>query len=493
MAQPGERIGQYELLEPIGAGGSASVWRARHTLLGSEHAVKLLQAPSAEVASRLLREGRVQARLRHPNIVPVTDLVQSEERVALVMEYIAGGTLLERLQRGGAMPPEEALRVFAGMLAGLKVAHQAGVLHRDLKPANVLMDAGRPRIADFGLARVTESTPDPKLTREGFAMGTPGYMAPEQWADPTHIDERADLFAMGVMLYELLTCRSPFTGQSAAEVLQNTVVGRYEDLRILNPSLDLRLVQAVDACLRPHREERVASAAALEQLLGLAESGGVAPAHPPTPPPAPSSHPPAAAPSPTLAPLHDDHSPRAAETLGLADLPSEAQVPQDDEPAQGDEAPEARPADETPSGGAPWGLLGLVTIGILGLALLGLARLRAPEAPEEPLPEAPAPAPAAVAEEAAPPEAPTGEGAPCSPDAEALGYWYASRSVGGKTGQVVTLPADVRVRKMWPKTPEVPAEVVCTLPAGTTVRLQAPVEDVRGSRWIPLSGADLRP
>ena len=269
MAQPGERIGQYELLESIGAGGSASVWRARHTLLGSEHAVKLLQAPSAEVASRLLREGRVQARLRHPNIVPVTDLVQSEERVALVMEYIAGGTLLERLQRHGAMAPEEALRVFAGMLAGLKVAHQAGVLHRDLKPANVLMDDGRPRIADFGLARVTEATLDPKLTREGFAMGTPGYMAPEQWADPTHIDERADLFAMGVMLYELLTCRSPFTGQSAAEVLQNTVVGRYEDLRTLNPSLDLKLVQAVDACLRPHREERVASATALEQLHGV--------------------------------------------------------------------------------------------------------------------------------------------------------------------------------------------------------------------------------
>ena len=481
MAQPGERIGQYELLEPIGTGGSASVWRARHTLLGSDHAVKLLQAPSAEVASRLLREGRVQARLRHPNIVPVTDLVQSEERVALVMEYIAGGTLLERLQRSGAMPPDEALRVFAGMLSGLKVAHQAGVLHRDLKPANVLMDEGRPRIADFGLARVTEATPDPKLTREGFAMGTPGYMAPEQWADPTHIDERADLFAMGVMLYELLTCRSPFTGQSAAEVLQNTVVGRYEDLRTLNPGLDLRLVQAVDACLRPHREERVASAAALEQLLGLAESG--APVTPPAVSAAPSPDSPIAAPSPTLAPLHDDHSPRAAATIGFAEL-------------RGDPLDEPEPAVKDPDGpsggGLAWGLVALISIGVLGLGMLGLARLREPEAPEGPLLEAPAPVAEAPAE-AAPPEPPTGEGAPCSPDAEALGFWYASRSVGGKTGQVVTLPADVRVRKMWPKTPEVPADVVCTLPAGASVRLQAPVEDVRGSRWIPLSGADLRP
>ena len=481
MAQAGERIGQYELLESIGAGGSASVWRARHTLLGSEHAVKLLQAPSAEVASRLLREGRVQARLRHPNIVPVTDLVQSEERVALVMEYIAGGTLLERLQRGGAMAPDEALRVFAGMLAGLKVAHQAGVLHRDLKPANVLMDDGRPRIADFGLARVTEATLDPKLTREGFAMGTPGYMAPEQWADPTHIDERADLFAMGVMLYELLTCRSPFTGQSAAEVLQNTVVGRYEDLRTLNPSLDLRLVQAVDACLRPHREERVGSAAALEQLLGLAESGAVV--TPPALPPVPSPHPPIAAPSPTLAPLHDDHSPRAAETVGFAALRGDTL----DDPAPKDGADE-----DPPSRGGAWGIVAMISIGVFGLALLGLARLRAPEAPEEPLPEAPSPvaeAPAAPA----PPEPLTGEGAPCSPDAEALGYWYASRSVGGKTGEVVTLPADVRVRKMWPKSPDVPSDVACTLPAGATVRLQAPVEDVRGNRWIPLSGADLRP
>ena len=367
MAQPGERIGQYELLESIGAGGSASVWRARHTLLGSEHAVKLLQAPSAEVASRLLREGRVQARLRHPNIVPVTDLVQSEERVALVMEYIAGGTLLERLQRHGAMAPEEALRVFAGMLAGLKVAHQAGVLHRDLKPANVLMDDGRPRIADFGLARVTEATLDPKLTREGFAMGTPGYMAPEQWADPTHIDERADFFAMGVMLYELLTCRSPFTGQSAAEVLQNTVVGRYEDLRTLNPSLDLKLVQAVDACLRPHREERVASAAALEQLLGLVESGPSV--TPPALPPAPPTQPPIASPSPTLAPLHDDHSPRAAETMGFAELRGDLQ----------DEAePTTGPADDSPSRGGFWGIVAMVSIGAMGLALLGLARLREP-------------------------------------------------------------------------------------------------------------------
>ena len=482
MAQPGERIGQYELLESIGAGGSASVWRARHTLLGSEHAVKLLQAPSAEVASRLLREGRVQARLRHPNIVPVTDLVQSEERVALVMEYIAGGTLLERLQRGGAMAPEEALRVFAGMLAGLKVAHQAGVLHRDLKPANVLMDDGRPRIADFGLARVTEATLDPKLTREGFAMGTPGYMAPEQWADPTHIDERADLFAMGVMLYELLTCRSPFVGQSAAEVLQNTVVGRYEDLRTLNPSLDLKLVQAVDACLRPHREERVASATALEQLLGLVESGPSV--TPPALPPAPPTQPPIASPSPTLAPLHDDHSPRAAETMGFAELRGDLQ----------DEAePTTGPADDSPSRGGFWGIVAMVCIGAMGLALLGLARLREPEAPEEPLMEAPAPVVEAPPVEAAPPEPPTGESAPCSPDAEELGYWYASRSVGGKTGELVTLPADARVRKMWPKTPDVPADVVCTLPAGASVRLQAPVEDVRGSRWIPLSGADLRP
>jgi serine/threonine protein kinase len=489
MAQAGERIGQYELLESIGAGGSASVWRARHTLLGSEHALKLLQAPSAEVASRLLREGRVQARLRHPNIVPVTDLVQSEERVALVMEYIAGGTLLERLQRTGAMAPAEALRVFAGMLAGLKVAHQAGVLHRDLKPANVLMDDGRPRIADFGLARVTEATLDPKLTREGFAMGTPGYMAPEQWADPTHIDERADLFAMGVMLYELLTCRSPFTGQSAAEVLQNTVVGRYEDLRTLNPSLDLRLVQAVDACLRPHREERVASAAALEQLLGLAESGP--PVTPPALPALPFPQAPLAAPSPTLAPLHDDHSPRAAETMGFAELRNDPV--EEPEPLSG-------PVDDPPSRGGVWGLVAMISIGVLGLGLLGLARLREPEAPEEPLMEAPAPsveAPSPVveapAEAAPPPEPPTGEGAPCSPDAGDLGFWYASRSVGGKTGQVVTLPADVRVRKMWPKTPTVSTEVVCTLPAGASVRLQAPVEDVRGSRWIPLSGADLRP
>ncbi|MEY3214700.1 MAG: hypothetical protein RIT28_5181, partial [Pseudomonadota bacterium] len=232
------------------------------------------------------------------------------------------------------------------------------------------------------------------------------------------------------------------------------------------------------------REERVASAAALEQLLGLVESGP--PVTPPALPALPPPQAPIAAPSPTLAPLHDDHSPRAAETMGFAELRSDTSEADD---------PEANDADDPPSRGGAWGLVAMISIGVLGLGLLGLARLREPEAPEEPLVEAPAPvaeAPAAPVAEAAP-EPPTGESAPCSPDAEDLGYWYASRSVGGKTGQVVTLPADARVRKMWPKTPDVPAEVVCTLPAGASVRLQAPVEDVRGSRWIPLSGADLRP
>ena len=163
---------------------------------------------------------------------------------------------------------------------------------------------------------------------------------------------------------------------------------------------------------------------------------------------------------------------------------------------QDDGEPTAGPADDSPSRGGFWGIVAMVAIGAMGLALLGLARLREPEAPEEPLIEAPAPIAEAPPAEAAPAEAeppPTGESAPCSPEAGALGFWYASRSVGGKTGEVVTLPADARVRKMWPKTQDVPAEVVCTLPAGASVRLQAPVEDVRGSRWIPLSGADLQP
>ncbi len=212
----GQMIGSYVIDGLLGVGGMAEVWAATHALLQVQVAVKVLTR--AAHADRMLREGRVQAALDHPNLLPVRDVIEIDDRVGLVLPLVRGPSLDVLLARH-RLAEADALALFEGIVDGLHHAHRSGFVHRDLKPGNVLIEArwGRivPRVADFGLVKTAR---DGARTESGAMMGTVAYAAPEQLRDASNVDQRADLFSLGVMLVELLTGHRPFAGTTSASL-----------------------------------------------------------------------------------------------------------------------------------------------------------------------------------------------------------------------------------------------------------------------------------
>jgi eukaryotic-like serine/threonine-protein kinase len=228
----GDKLGPYEIVAPIGAGGMGEVYRARDTKLGREVAIKVLPAAFAQHPERLARferEAKVLASLNDPNIAQIYGLEESGAGRALVMELVQGETLQ------GVLPVDTALKYAAQIASALDAAHEKGIIHRDLKPANIMLTPdGVVKVLDFGLATVTqpsgESQADPNhsatltmgATQAGTIMGTAGYMAPEQ-ARGKPVDKRADIWAFGVVLYELITGERPFKGDDIADILASVV------------------------------------------------------------------------------------------------------------------------------------------------------------------------------------------------------------------------------------------------------------------------------
>lgn len=205
-------VAGIEIETPLGRGGMGAVYLGRQLSLDREVAVKVLASELADdpqFLERLEREARVMARLRHPNIVAVHDFQRTEGGAAIVMEFVEGGSLREKLQQHpNGLPVAEALRILRQIAAGLEAAHATGVIHRDMKPENVLIDAdGTARVTDFGLALPLHES-STRLTLSGTAVGTVDYMAPEQFRG-AEADARLDVFALGVMAYELLTGKTP--------------------------------------------------------------------------------------------------------------------------------------------------------------------------------------------------------------------------------------------------------------------------------------------
>ncbi|GIJ66020.1 serine/threonine-protein kinase [Virgisporangium ochraceum] len=207
----------YQLIEEIGRGAHGTVWRARATATGREYAVKILRdlgedAPKA--TARFLQERGILLRLRHENLVAVHDLLTTADgRLALVLDFVSGGTLRELLRERGSLPAAEAADLLAQVADGLAAAHGKAVVHRDLKPDNILlaprMEGGvRPRLTDFGIARVLDG---PRMTTSGAVLGTPNYMAPEV-IEGSPATPAADVYGLGIILYELLAGRPPFDG-----------------------------------------------------------------------------------------------------------------------------------------------------------------------------------------------------------------------------------------------------------------------------------------
>src|ERR1700737_2373926 len=219
----GTRLGPYEILAPLGAGGMGEVYRARDTKLDREVAIKVLPAALAQDPERLARferEAKVLASLNHPNIAQIYGIEESNGVRALVMELVPGQTLK------GPLPLETALNYAKQIAEALEAAHEKGITHRDLKPANIMITpAGVVKVLDFGLAAVTQPsatsegapTNSPPLTRgarqAGMIMGTAAYMSPEQ-ASGTPVDKRADIWSFGVLLYEMLTGKRLFEGET---------------------------------------------------------------------------------------------------------------------------------------------------------------------------------------------------------------------------------------------------------------------------------------
>jgi serine/threonine protein kinase len=262
LLEPGARVDRYVVLDTLGQGGMAVVYRVRHEQLGSTHALKVVVVPSRSIMTRLLAEGKAQARLRHRNVVLVNDVIEVDGSPGLVMEYVPGPSL-EKLLRNVPLDLETIDRLGRQILRGIGAAHDAGLVHRDLKPANILCsfeeDGLIPKIADFGLVKDQGAASGD--TRTGSVMGTPNYMSPEQIRDTKSVDHRTDLFAIGAILYEMLTRTLAFPGEDMLEIFNRVADGRFDPVRDRRPDAPDRMVQTIERALRVKRDERAASAA----------------------------------------------------------------------------------------------------------------------------------------------------------------------------------------------------------------------------------------
>ena len=213
---------RYTIESELGQGGMATVYLAEDLKHHRKVAVKVLRPELAATLGpdRFLREIEVAAQLQHPHILPLHDSGESEGFLFYVMPFVEGETLRERLNRDRELPVGDAVRILRDVVDALTEAHSRGVVHRDIKPENVLLRGRHALVADFGVAKaVSEATGRQKLTTAGVALGTPAYMAPEQATADPNLDHRVDIYAVGVMAYEMLSGQTPFQGSTAQQVL----------------------------------------------------------------------------------------------------------------------------------------------------------------------------------------------------------------------------------------------------------------------------------
>jgi serine/threonine-protein kinase len=268
------RINGYELIEKIGEGGMASVYKASCSRTGKIVAVKILSEEMAAkpvLRKRFDQEIRAATRLAHPNIVATLDHGESTAGPYLVMEYVEGTSLGEWIEREGALPAPEAIRLLSQVARALDYAHQQGVIHRDVKPDNILITPnGEARLADFGLVKILDDDID--LTRPGTGLGTPNFIAPEQLAHAKAIDQRCDVYALGATLYMAVTGRLPFPGRTLLQVVKLKSTNELILPRQVMPSVSEHLERSICRAMHPDRGQRPTSCG--EFLHELTQRGG---------------------------------------------------------------------------------------------------------------------------------------------------------------------------------------------------------------------------
>src|ERR1700681_3109796 len=283
---PGKRLGPYEILSNIGAGGMGEVYRATDTRLDRIVAIKVLPphlADSSELKERFEREARTIASLNHPHICTLYDIGHQDGTDYLVMEYLEGETLEQRLRKG-PLPLEQVLQYAIEIADALDKAHRKGVTHRDLKPGNIMLTKAGTKLLDFGLAKLRQDaapatplsqlpTANEPLTAQGSIVGTLQYMAPEQ-LEGKEVDARTDIFAFGAVVYEMVTGRRAFEGKSQASVISAILSSDPPPMSSLQPMTPPALDRVVKRCLAKETDERWQSANDLaNELKWIAEGG----------------------------------------------------------------------------------------------------------------------------------------------------------------------------------------------------------------------------
>jgi len=276
----GSRLGPYEITEEVGSGGMATVYRAYQASMDRHVAVKVIRASilgDGTLRERFQREAKLIAKLEHPHLLPVYDFDGSHEPPYIVMRFLEGGTLKQVLA-GHTLPPDEILYMLRQVASALDYAHRQGIVHRDLKPSNIMIDReGNAFIADFGIARVEDPARD--LTATGMLVGTPGYMAPEQAKGSGKVDHRADIYALGAMVFEMLTGHPPYEHESNLGILMAHVQEPVPSAVSRNPELPAEVDPILGTALAKKPEERYGSAG--EFVTALAAALKVQAAHAP--------------------------------------------------------------------------------------------------------------------------------------------------------------------------------------------------------------------
>jgi serine/threonine-protein kinase len=231
----GTRFAKYEIVRLIGEGGMGAVYEAIHVELGKRVAIKTLLPAAAgknEVRARFLREGQTASRIRHPNVVDVTDVGEQDGSPYLVMELLSGEDLSHMLERTGPLALDELLAIMLPVLAGVAAGHDAKIIHRDIKPQNIFLARGprgaiTPKVLDFGISKIATGA-SAGLTKTGALLGTIAYLSPEQARGAKYVDERTDQYAVGLVLYEAVTGRRAYDGENPLAIINDIAAGRFE-------------------------------------------------------------------------------------------------------------------------------------------------------------------------------------------------------------------------------------------------------------------------
>ncbi len=260
MAEQPEYIGTYKILEKIGEGGMANIYKALQPSLKRTVVIKKLKDPNREIIKRFKKEALLSASFHHQNLVAIYDFIYSNRSYYLIMEHVDGEDLRTIIDHLTPIPPQIAALIALSIARGLEYTHSRNIIHRDIKPSNVLIGYdGSVKLIDFGIARDDLST---RLTMTGMIVGTPAYMSPEQ-ADGENLTPKSDLFSLGILIYEMLTGVKPFDGSKQSEVITRIIRGNYVPLGRINPAIPFRLKRIIKKCLQHSPQKRYHSATQL--------------------------------------------------------------------------------------------------------------------------------------------------------------------------------------------------------------------------------------